>query len=115
MAPATAEPVKPPRQHLDRQVNGGRYWNMVRVQLTPEAREGFTRLPKGMRPRVARLIGRVGNWPDVSGAKALSGELAGHYRLRTGDYRVQLTARRDGDDWVVVVEKIGHRDGFYND
>ncbi|HEX7380315.1 MAG TPA: hypothetical protein VF278_24585 [Pirellulales bacterium] len=53
------------------------------------------------------------NWPNVSGAKALSGELAGRYRLRTGAYRVQFTARQDGDDWVVVVEKIGHRDGFY--
>lgn len=88
---------------------------MAMVQLTPQARENFARLPKAIRPRVARLIGRVGNWPDVSGAKALSGELAGHYRLRTGDYRVQFTVRRDGEDWVVIVDKIGHRDGFYDD
>lgn len=88
---------------------------MAIVQLTPGAREAFRRLPKGVRPRVARLVGRLGSWPEVSGAKALSGALAGHYRLRTGDYRVQFTARRDGNDWLVVVERIGHRDGFYDD
>lgn len=86
---------------------------MVSVRLTPEARKQFHALPHGIRPRVAALIGRLRNWPNVSGAKALSGELAGRYRLRTGAYRVQFTARQDGDDWVVVVEKIGHRDGFY--
>jgi mRNA-degrading endonuclease RelE of RelBE toxin-antitoxin system len=48
-------------------------------------------------------------WPDVSGAKPLRGSLAGHYRIRTGDYRVQFYT--DKDD--VVVEKVGHRDGFY--
>lgn len=88
---------------------------MVSVRLTPEAREGFMRLPKAIRPRVARLIGRLRNWPNVSGVKALSGDLAGHFRLRTGDYRVQFTARRDGHHWLVVVEKIGHRDGFYGE
>lgn len=60
-------------------------------------------------------IVRLRNWPGVSGAKALSGDLAGRFRLRTGDYRVQFTAQRDGDAWRVVVEKIGHRDGFYGE
>lgn len=45
----------------------------------------------------------------MSGAKPLSGEFAGHWRLRTGDYRVQF--RVEGE--TVVVEKIGHRDRFY--
>jgi mRNA-degrading endonuclease RelE of RelBE toxin-antitoxin system len=47
----------------------------------------------------------------VSGVKALSGNLAGHYRLRTGDYRVQF--RLEGEN--VMVEKIGHRSTFYRD
>lgn len=37
--------------------------------------------------------------------------MAGHYRLRTGDYRVQFQVSRQ----TVLVEKIGHRDGFYED
>jgi mRNA-degrading endonuclease RelE of RelBE toxin-antitoxin system len=49
---------------------------------------------------VLRLLVRWENWPEVSGAKLL----AGRYRVRIGDYRLQF-----------FVEKIGHRDGFYED
>jgi mRNA-degrading endonuclease RelE of RelBE toxin-antitoxin system len=31
--------------------------------------------------------------------------------MRTGDYRVQFFIERG----VVVVEKVGHRDGFYDE
>jgi hypothetical protein len=71
----------------------------------------------------------------VSGVKRLAGGLAGHYRLRTGDYRLQffvqetkrkiaekkmvrgkeLLVERQFTDHVVVVDKIGHRDGFYEE
>ncbi|MGH7139395.1 MAG: type II toxin-antitoxin system RelE family toxin [Pirellulales bacterium] len=88
---------------------------MVIVRLTPKAREQFAGLPKCIRPRILKLIDRLRHWPDVSGAKQLSGKLAGHYRVRTGDYRVQFVPTRSGDDGLVVVEKIGHRDGFYDD
>ncbi|MBI5759049.1 MAG: type II toxin-antitoxin system RelE/ParE family toxin [Planctomycetales bacterium] len=47
----------------------------------------------------------------MSGAKPLSGHLAGHFRIRTGDYRVQF--RVEGP--TVIVERIGHRDGFYKE
>jgi mRNA-degrading endonuclease RelE of RelBE toxin-antitoxin system len=60
---------------------------------------------------VLRLLVRLEQWPEVSGIKSLTGDLAGRYRLRTGDYRVQFYVV--GDD--VIVEKIGHRDGFYGD
>jgi mRNA-degrading endonuclease RelE of RelBE toxin-antitoxin system len=49
--------------------------------------------------------------PAVSGVKALSGNLAGWYRLRTGDYRVRF--RVEGDK--IIVDKIGHRSEFYED
>ena len=35
----------------------------------------------------------------------------GEYRIRTGDYRVQFHVRGE----VVEVERIGHRDAFYED
>lgn len=63
-----------------------------------------------------RLLVRLEQWPNVSGAKRLTGELAGRYRLRTGDYRVQFSVVSDkvvGDK--VTVEKIGYRDGFYGE
>jgi mRNA-degrading endonuclease RelE of RelBE toxin-antitoxin system len=66
-------------------------------------------LPEVIQARVMGILERLGRWPDVSGAKPLSGPLAGHYRIRTGDYRVQFRLERG----TVMVERIGHRDGFY--
>jgi mRNA-degrading endonuclease RelE of RelBE toxin-antitoxin system len=43
--------------------------------------------------------------------KPLRGGLAGYYRLRTGDYRLQFHVEGE----TVFVEKIGHRHGFYED
>jgi mRNA-degrading endonuclease RelE of RelBE toxin-antitoxin system len=59
--------------------------------------------------RVLRLLERLEKWPNVSGAKALSGNLAGWYRLRTGDYRVRFFIR----EGTVMVDQIGHRKEFY--
>ena len=81
----------------------------VTVTLTREAAEGLDDLPLTIHSRVLSLLERLTNWPAVSGAKPLTGPLAGRYRLRTGDYRVQFHV----DGKVVIVEKIGHRDRFY--
>lgn len=58
-----------------------------------------------------RIVERLQRWPAVSGAKPLRGELAGLYRIRTGDYRIVF--RVEGDS--LVVERAGHRDRFYED
>jgi mRNA-degrading endonuclease RelE of RelBE toxin-antitoxin system len=83
--------------------------SMVKVTLTREAAEGLDDLPLVIHSRVLSLLGRLAKWPVVSGAKPLTGPLAGRYRLRTGDYRLQF--RVEGQ--AIVVEKIGHRDRFY--
>ena len=54
-------------------------------------------------------MGRLQRWPEVSGAKPLRGELSGYYRMRTGDYRILF--RVEGE--CVRVERVGHRDRFY--
>jgi mRNA-degrading endonuclease RelE of RelBE toxin-antitoxin system len=82
----------------------------VHVELTPEAASDLDALNEPIHARVLRVLQRLASWPNVSGAKPLAGELAGRYRIRTGDYRVQFYIDAD----VVVVEKIGHRDGFYD-
>jgi mRNA-degrading endonuclease RelE of RelBE toxin-antitoxin system len=82
---------------------------MAKVTLTAEAVEGIEDLPRVIHTRVLILLERLQRWPAVSGAKPLSGNLAGRYRLRTGDYRLQF--RVEGT--TVTVEKIGHRDRFY--
>ena len=84
---------------------------MAMVTLTPAAAEQLDILANPIHARVLKLLVRLEQWPKVSGAKALSGGLAGYYRLRTGDYRVQFYLQADS----VIVEKIGHRDGFYDD
>jgi len=81
----------------------------VTVTLTREAAEGLEGLPLVIHTRVLSLLERLEDWPRVSGAKPLTGPLAGRFRLRTGDYRLQF--RLLGQK--VVVEKIGHRDRFY--
>ena len=88
---------------------------MADVLITPEAQRQFGRLPRVIQGRVLKIFVRLKNWPDVSGAKPLSGGLAGHYRIRTGDYRVQFRVAETDDTVRVLVEKIGHRDGFYGD
>lgn len=83
---------------------------MATVLLTPEAQDQFDALPTAIRARIDALFRRLRNWPNVSGAKPLRGGLANRWRMRTGDYRVQF--RIEGE--TVVVEKVGHRDGFYD-
>ena len=82
---------------------------MAHVTYEADAAEQLVELPTVIKQRMLKIIGRLADWPDVSGAKPLRGELAGHYRVRTGDYRLQF--RVVGDE--VIVEHIGHRDGFY--
>ena len=82
---------------------------MAKVMLTREAAEGLEDLPLVIHARALALLERLADWPAVSGAKPLTGPLAGRYRLRTGDYRLQF--RVEGE--AVIVEKIGHRSRFY--
>jgi mRNA-degrading endonuclease RelE of RelBE toxin-antitoxin system len=84
---------------------------MALVNLTPEAAGELEELNNPIHARVLRLLVKLEQWPNVSGAKPLRGELAGRYRLRTGDYRIQFYLVGD----VVTVEKIGHRDRFYGE
>jgi mRNA-degrading endonuclease RelE of RelBE toxin-antitoxin system len=48
---------------------------------------------------------RLGKWPNVSGARPLSGRLAGWYRIRTGDYRIRFAVV--GNE--VLIDRIAHR------
>lgn len=108
---------------------------MVRVTVLSEAREQLSELPRLITLRMEKLLTRLGEWPNVSGVKRLRGELAGKCRLRTGDYRLQfhveekkrtvtekqtvkgkeVIAEKQFTDYAIVIEKIGHRDGFYEE
>jgi mRNA interferase RelE/StbE len=81
------------------------------VELTPDALDEFRALPGVMQKRVQKVIQRLRDWPAVSGAKALSGNLADWYRIRTGDYRIRFRVARD----QIIIDKIGHRKDVYED
>jgi mRNA-degrading endonuclease RelE of RelBE toxin-antitoxin system len=83
----------------------------ARVEITPEALEQVQELNEPIQSRVLAILERLKNWPAVSGAKPLRHGLAGRFRVRTGDYRIQFRVAGES----VVVEKVGHRDGFYGD
>ncbi len=84
---------------------------MAHVEISPAADADIAGLQLVIRGRVWDIVDRLERWPVVSGAKPLRGKLAGHYRIRTGDYRVQFRVAGG----MVIIEKVGHRDGFYED
>lgn len=108
---------------------------MVSVEITPEAAAQVEALPSPIVRRMRQLVGRLRQWPAVSGVKHLKGALAGKCRLRTGDYRLQfrveetrrtvmvervvkgkeVVQEQEVVDYRVIVEKAGHRDGFYDE
>jgi len=84
---------------------------MVTVEVTPAALADLSRLPKVIQERAWKVVRRLRAWPTVSGVVALSGNLAGWYRIRTGDYRIRI--RVIGDR--LIVDRIGHRKDVYED
>jgi mRNA-degrading endonuclease RelE of RelBE toxin-antitoxin system len=88
---------------------------MAKVVVQPKAQEEFIELPLPIQVRMEKVFSRLELWPAVSGVKALSGNFAGWYRIRTGDYRILFRVVRVGSADTVVVERIGHRDRFYED
>ena len=84
---------------------------MAKVTYERDAVEQLAELPNVILARIENIARRLRDWPAVSGAKPLRGDLAGHYRIRTGDYRIQFRVVAD----EVIIERIGHRDGFYED
>lgn len=83
---------------------------MVAVLLTPEAQAEFDALPVVIRARVLGILERLKSWPNVSGAKPLRKEWVGHYRIRTGAWRVifQVVTPK------IVVVRIEHRSAAYD-
>ena len=81
----------------------------MEVRFTEEAGHQFDDLPLAIQARVLTIIDRLKHWPAVSGAKPLRGTLAGHYRIRTGDWRIVFRVRND-----VMIVRILHRSEVYD-
>lgn len=83
---------------------------MTAIHFSSEAQADFLRLPLAIKQRVQQIITeRLVLWPSVSGAKALRQEWKGHYRIRTGAYRIIF--RETGAGLLVV--RIDKRSDVY--
>ncbi|MEM8739766.1 MAG: type II toxin-antitoxin system RelE/ParE family toxin [Planctomycetota bacterium] len=81
----------------------------MEIEFTPDATDGYDSLPTRMQDRVDALIARLEKWPEVSGAKPLRHKLKGHFRLRTGKYRVVFHLQGE----VLVIDRIDDRKDVY--
>lgn len=84
---------------------------LVVVLLARDAQADYDGLPVTIQARVAAVIERLRQWPDVSGAKPLRGDWAGHHRIRTGDWRIIFRAVKPN----LLVVRIKHRRDVYED
>ena len=84
---------------------------MYQVRIQDSAARELAQLDK----QVARRVVKRTQWlaANVEAVKpdALSGDLAGLYKLRVGDYRVVYEVLRS--EQVIVVHLIGHRREIY--
>ena len=83
----------------------------MNVFITPEAQAQFLALPVPIQGRVREIFARLSAWPKISGAKPLRRELKGHFRIRTGAWRVIVLPEID-KVWVV---RIDNRRDVYKD
>jgi len=85
----------------------------MEVMLTEAAREELFQLPRSIQTRVEKVLVRLGQWPEVSGSKWLTGDWKGRARIRTGDYRVIFHPDEAGNR--IIVDRIAHRRDVYAD
>jgi mRNA interferase RelE/StbE len=84
---------------------------VVTVLLTPDGQRDFDELPATIQARVLRVIERLRDWPEISGAKPLRKEWSGHHRIRTGDWRIVFRVVTP----KLIVVRIQHRSAVYED
>jgi mRNA interferase RelE/StbE len=84
---------------------------MYRIRILDAATRELARLDKPTGRRVVERIKWLAANLDDLNPYALTGDLAGFYKLRVGDYRVLYEILQD--EQTVVIHKIGHRREVY--
>ncbi|MGO4958436.1 type II toxin-antitoxin system RelE family toxin [Luteococcus sp. Sow4_B9] len=85
-----------------------------KVEYAPRAAKAIRKLDKPVARRIFDGVERLATLDDpTASCKALTGPLAGLWRLRIGDYRVVLDIRRG--DVVIIALDLGHRSTIYAD
>lgn len=81
------------------------------VEISESAEKFLEKVPKKDRLRIMEKIDILADDPMPSGSIKLQGQKPALYRIRSGDYRVVYSIKKDV--LVVLVVEIGHRREVY--
>ena len=82
-----------------------------RIRILEAASQNLARLDKPIGRRIVQRINRLATNLDAICLEALTGDLAGFYKLRVGDYRVIYEVLWNEE--TIVIHAIGHRREIY--
>lgn len=84
------------------------------IEFSPCAAKELRKLDRPVQKRIVAYLREISTLPNPQmRGKALTGNWAGFWRWRVGDYR--LVAAIEDDRVVIVVVSIGHRSQVYED
>ncbi|CAB0979423.1 type II toxin-antitoxin system RelE family toxin [Corynebacterium diphtheriae] len=84
------------------------------IEFSPRAAKALRKLDRPVQKRIVAYLREISTLPNPQmRGKALTGNWAGFWRWRVGDYR--LVAAIEDDRVVIVVVSIGHRSQVYED
>jgi mRNA interferase RelE/StbE len=84
---------------------------MYRTRILDAAARELANLDKSVGHRIVRRINWLAENLDDLQPEALTGDLAGFFKLRAGDYRILYEIFRD--EQTIIVHSIGHRRDIY--
>lgn len=84
---------------------------MYRVRILDAATRELERLDRPVGRRIVERISWLATNLGVVKPDALTGDLAGLYKLRVGDHRILYEILHD--EQVIVIHSIGHRRDVY--
>ncbi len=83
-----------------------------RVELSEKAEKSLAKLGNNAALRIAKAMREIAHLSDPQDrGEALTGNLAGFWRYRVGDWRVIV--RFENDRLVILVIEVGHRREVY--
>ena len=84
---------------------------MYRIRILKAATHELERLDKPFARRIAERINWLAANLDNIRPEPFTGDLAGFYKFRIGDYRIIYEILHD--EQVIVIHEIGHRRDIY--
>jgi len=84
---------------------------VYRIHILDAATHELSRLDKSISRRIVERINWLAANLDAISPEALTGDLAGLYKLRVGDYRVIYEVLHQ--EQTMVIHAIGHRREIY--